>query len=1476
MATIENLYTGDNSTVDRSFTFPYLDSADIKVSLDGVITTAYALHNATTIRFNTAPATGVAIRIYRDTSDEALKATFYPGSAIRAEDLNENALQNLYVTQEANEKLGTAWTTGDETIISTEAWHTSDDTRIASTKAIENRIAAQIDTAITGDVLVGTDISKATSGGQVTLSHNVAGADTTINNSNANVLQDITVTAQGHVTNVSSVDLDTRYYTKTEIAGGALNNNYYTKTELNAGQLNNVYYTETELNAGQLDNRYFTETECNTNFQPKDAELTELATMGTDTAAALADLNQGEVQILDGATLSTTELNKLDGATLSTTEINILDGATVNTSELNKLDGVTASTANLNIVSGKTFRASGDGTLTTTSDTEIPSSKVIAAHIASSVGAVGGFTVVANDASFPATASQPANGVVVSINDAAGVVINGSGVSTTGRTTDGTPATVTINSFPSSLNGETLASGVGLQVVSTGSSNTYTYHKLLAAETDVKSLSDDINDFNARYRVASSAPGSNNDDGDLWFDTTANKMKVYNATGSSWDVVASVGDFYINTISSSSGTGGGSATFNGSAYRFTLSDPPTSAQQLLVSVNGVIQKPNTGTSQPSEGFAISGSDIIFSAAPASGADYFITTQGASVSVGTPSDNTVTSAKIVDGTIVNGDISSSAAIVGSKLADDSITEVKLDIHNAPSGTDKYLKYTSNGMEWVTVDTVTSDAQNNVVIGLNAGDAFDGTNAERNVLIGTEAGTAITTGDRNIGIGLGALDETTTGSNNIAVGDSALYSNTTANNNVAVGSNALLDNTAANNTAVGMNCLQNNTTAENNTGVGSGCMDANTTGANNTAVGANALDANTTGNQNTAIGKGALSAAQTAANNTAVGNDALLASTTGASNTAVGRLAADAVTTGSHNVAIGDLTFRNNTTGSYNTAIGVSSLAGGSTTSYNTAVGYFALNQNSTGTGNVAVGSESLDGNSTGSNLVGVGYNSLTGNTTGSSNVGVGKSALGTNSTGSNNVAVGHNALVLSTTSSSNTAVGHQTLFTNTTGTQNTAVGAFALDASQTANNNTAMGYNAATATTTGTLNTAVGSEALATNSTGGYNTAIGQNALNSSTTASHNTAVGQGCLSTNTTGADNSAVGYNALASATTDSYNTAMGRQALANLQGSSGLNTAIGHNAGFTMTTGTSNTAVGANALDECTTSPSNTCVGKNAGGSITTGNGENVCIGNNCGAAMTTGQQNVFIGDNASGGGAVTGASNTCVGDNAGYALTTPSFNSAFGSTTLDTCTTGSNNTALGYAALNDVTTGTDNIGIGYRTGGYSVPLTTGGHNILIGTDAYTSAAGGDHQIVIGTYQKQAKGNSTAFISANGGACYQGDNSSSWSTTSDRRIKKNIVDNEVGLDKINQITVRNFEYKTETEIATDNPELTDVVKSAAVKKEGIQLGVIAQEIETILPDVVKTESTGVKSVDPSNLTWYLVNAIKELSAKVTALEGN
>ena len=113
MAVTENSFTGNGSTTNYSFTFPYLKSSDIEVQLDATATTNWSLANATTIQFTApdggatttqeaggAPKTGVKIKILRDTNVENLTATFYAGSAIKSEDLNDNYTQNLYVTQE--------------------------------------------------------------------------------------------------------------------------------------------------------------------------------------------------------------------------------------------------------------------------------------------------------------------------------------------------------------------------------------------------------------------------------------------------------------------------------------------------------------------------------------------------------------------------------------------------------------------------------------------------------------------------------------------------------------------------------------------------------------------------------------------------------------------------------------------------------------------------------------------------------------------------------------------------------------------------------------------------------------------------------------------------------------------------------------------------------------------------------------------------------------------------------------------------------------------------------------------------------------------------------------------------------------------------------------------------------------------------------------------------------------------------------
>jgi len=197
MAVTSNTFTGDGSTTNYSFTFEYLEQEEVKVTLAGIATTAFTFANATTLSFTSAPANGVEIRIYRDTNIDTLKATFFPGSAIKAEDLNNNFTQNNFAVQEIKNntwdvdlqtiKSNETWVSNDlqiattaamdarfqdeatETIESTETW-VSDDDRVPTTLATDNRVDSKIDTAITGDILIdNTGLTKTTSSGQTTL-----------------------------------------------------------------------------------------------------------------------------------------------------------------------------------------------------------------------------------------------------------------------------------------------------------------------------------------------------------------------------------------------------------------------------------------------------------------------------------------------------------------------------------------------------------------------------------------------------------------------------------------------------------------------------------------------------------------------------------------------------------------------------------------------------------------------------------------------------------------------------------------------------------------------------------------------------------------------------------------------------------------------------------------------------------------------------------------------------------------------------------------------------------------------------------------------------------------------------------------------------------------------------------------------------------------------------------------------------------
>jgi len=411
---------------------------------------------------------------------------------------------------------------------------------------------------------------------------------------------------------------------------------------------------------------------------------------------------------------------------------------------------------------------------------------------------------------------------------------------------------------------------------------------------------------------------------------------------------------------------------------------------------------------------------------------------------------------------------------------------------------------------------------------------------------------------------------------------------------------------------------------------------------------------------------------------------------------------------------------------------------------------------------------------------------------------------------------------STTAGSNVFMGYQAGYTNVSGSNITAVGfqaGYSYNGSST--QYTFIGDRAGYSTVSGAGGiTAVGAMALYTNTTGSGNIAVGgydtvsstQSALKLNTTGSNNTAVGVGALASNTTASNQVAIGYQAGYSATTQ------------------GDYTFVGYRAGKNTTTNGNASAFGSNALRDNTTGYQITAIGDGALIANTSGF-KNIAIGTNSLAAMVSGSSNTSVG--AASGGSCTGGSNTLIGADTGSNLTSGNVNTFVGRNAGQVFTTGSYNTHIGYATS------------GSGAGQGSEIVITGGPNGATG-----------------------KGGDTGFITPNGGPMFQGNNAGSWSTVSDRRLKKNIVDNNEGLNKIAQIQVRNFEYRIEEEI-------TDLPKEQVIKKTGIQFGVIAQELQAVLPDCVTEQSTGVLTIDSDNLTWYLINAVKELKVELDALKA-
>ena len=432
--------------------------------------------------------------------------------------------------------------------------------------------------------------------------------------------------------------------------------------------------------------------------------------------------------------------------------------------------------------------------------------------------------------------------------------------------------------------------------------------------------------------------------------------------------------------------------------------------------------------------------------------------------------------------------------------------------------------------------------------------------------------------------------------------------------------------------------------------------------------------------------------------------------------------------------------------------------------------------------------------------------LISSTAGTSNLRIGVNAGNSITSGGNyNVTIGDEAGTALTTGDNNTAVGYLALSTATTASDNTAIGRRALRDNTSGYNNVSVGVNSSMVNTEGNTNTAVGTSSLSANTTGSSNVAVGDSALLSNTTGDKNTALGKDALKENTTASKGVAVGREALKACTTGSGNVAVGHQSLI-LTTTASSNTAVGQETGYVLTTGVRNTLIG-----------------QTAGYALATSNSDNTFLGQGAGNTITSGDANTIIG--------------RFNGNQDGLDIRTSSNNIVLsdGDGNVQLAIHGDGNVSMGDQKTrftSSATLNVDQLGSGF-------PLLC--HRDGTGDGVQISFRNDNGQVG----RINTSGSATSYV-----------------TSSDYRLKENVVDMTGAIDRVKQLLPKRFNFIADADTTVD--------------------GFIAHEAQAIIPEAITGEKDAVdadgnieaQGIDQSKLVPLLTGALKEAIAKIETLE--
>jgi hypothetical protein len=417
------------------------------------------------------------------------------------------------------------------------------------------------------------------------------------------------------------------------------------------------------------------------------------------------------------------------------------------------------------------------------------------------------------------------------------------------------------------------------------------------------------------------------------------------------------------------------------------------------------------------------------------------------------------------------------------------------------------------------------------------------------------------------------------------------------------------------------------------------------------------------------------------------------------------------------------------------------------------------------------------------------------------------------------------------------------------------GSFAdIDLSTTgARQNSSIGYNALTSLTTGQSNVALGMNALKSLNTASYNVAIGYNAGGDNRSTNFNTFIGaeSGMIEADENATNNTAIGYKALGGETSE--------------KATGDNNTYIGYYAGANNTSGKNNVAVGSEALRRIKDGTYNIALGYNALSNLTSGN-YNVAIGYNACSEVTSGSYKTCIGANSGPHSGTTGTPNrynpymngrtddvqrTYIGSKPSYygGDAVLEIHNPKQDKEQDLSNNGMMHYLLGTPS-NATTVINGNLYVNgrvYFTSGTSLYHLTNIESNFYGLDTNSSSGGAQ------CTKDDAK--TYNFQGSNG--CSAADPFSSYSTSSDRRLKNIGSKNNAGLAELSQLKIYNYIFKDD-------------------KTKSVRVGVLAQDLQKVFPNSVFQGDDGFLRIKWDEMFFATINAVKELDKKIVALVNN